>query len=73
VSVGSPVFPRARPLLFRLASRDKKVFSKVAARVGMERVRLMITGSAPIAAHVMDFLRIVFRCVAVVVVSPAVG
>jgi long-subunit acyl-CoA synthetase (AMP-forming) len=44
-------------------ARDKKVFSKVAARVGMERVRLMITGSAPIAAHVMDFLRIVFRCV----------
>lgn len=39
------------------------MFSKVKARVGLDRVRIMITGSAPIAAHVMDFLRIVFRWV----------
>jgi long-chain acyl-CoA synthetase len=41
---------------------DKIVFRKVAARVGLERCHLMLTGSAPIAPHVMEFLRIVFSC-----------
>ena len=30
--------------------------------MGLDRVRLMITGSAPLSAHVMEFLRIVFCC-----------
>jgi long-subunit acyl-CoA synthetase (AMP-forming) len=47
-------------LPWSFAPRDAKVFSKVKARVGLERVRLMLTGSAPIAAHVLDFLRAVF-------------
>mmetsp|Transcript_1900 Transcript_1900/g.4273 ORF Transcript_1900/g.4273 Transcript_1900/m.4273 type:complete len:683 (+) Transcript_1900:70-2118(+) len=41
---------------------DRLVFSKIKQRVGLDRVRLMITGSAPIADHVLDFLRIVFAC-----------
>jgi long-chain acyl-CoA synthetase len=40
---------------------DKLVFSKLAARLGLDRCRVMATGSAPIAAHVLEFLRIVFR------------
>jgi long-chain acyl-CoA synthetase len=39
---------------------DPLVFDKVKARVGLDRVRLMVTGSAPLAAHVSEFLRIVF-------------
>lgn len=39
---------------------DKLVFGKVKARVGLDRVRIMLTGSAPLASHVMDFLRVVF-------------
>lgn len=38
---------------------DRLVFSKIKERVGLNRVRLIITGSAPIADHVLDFLRIV--------------
>eukprot|EP00742_Colponemidia_sp_Colp-10_P000272 GILJ01000306.1.p1 GENE.GILJ01000306.1~~GILJ01000306.1.p1 ORF type:complete len:692 (-),score=129.63 GILJ01000306.1:157-2187(-) len=38
---------------------DKVVFKKVRARLG-GRIRLMITGSAPIAPEVMEFLRICF-------------
>jgi len=41
---------------------DRLVFSKIKQRVGLDRVRLIITGSAPIADHVLDFLRIVFCC-----------
>lgn len=42
---------------------DRLVFSKIRARVGLDRVRCIITGSAPIADNVLDFLRIVFCCV----------
>lgn len=38
---------------------DALVFKKVRAKLG-GRVRTMITGSAPIAAHVLDFFRVVF-------------
>eukprot|EP00932_Pfiesteria_piscicida_P012464 SRR837773.2385.p1 GENE.SRR837773.2385~~SRR837773.2385.p1 ORF type:complete len:400 (-),score=217.26 SRR837773.2385:133-1209(-) len=41
---------------------DRLVFSKIKQRVGLDRVRIIITGSAPIADHVLDFLRIVFAC-----------
>lgn len=41
---------------------DKLVFSKIGKRVGLDRCRLMLTGSAPIAAHVLDFLRVAFIC-----------
>ena len=41
---------------------DALVFRPLAARVGLGRCRLMITGSAPLAAHVMEFLRCVFSC-----------
>jgi len=39
---------------------DRLVFSKVAARVGLDRVRVLLTGSAPIAGHVLKFMRIAF-------------
>eukprot|EP00127_Corallochytrium_limacisporum_P002664 Clim_evm100s134 gene=Clim_evmTU100s134 len=41
---------------------DALVFKKVGSRVGLDRVRVMVTGAAPIAPHVMEFLRIVFCC-----------
>jgi len=41
---------------------DRLVFSKIKERVGLNNVRLIVTGSAPIADHVLDFLRIVFCC-----------
>eukprot|EP00462_Mataza_sp_D1_P025650 CAMPEP_0175138146 /NCGR_PEP_ID=MMETSP0087-20121206/10188_1 /TAXON_ID=136419 /ORGANISM="Unknown Unknown, Strain D1" /LENGTH=963 /DNA_ID=CAMNT_0016421019 /DNA_START=360 /DNA_END=3251 /DNA_ORIENTATION=+ len=40
---------------------DSSVFSNVAARLGGQ-VRLIVTGSAPIASDVLDFLRIAFSC-----------
>ena len=40
---------------------DKLVFDKVKAVLG-GRVRLMLTGSAPIAGDILHFLRIVFSC-----------
>ncbi|CAM9816007.1 unnamed protein product [Chrysoparadoxa australica] len=39
---------------------DTIVFSKVKKKVGLDRCRVIITGSAPISAHVMDFLRVAF-------------
>jgi long-chain acyl-CoA synthetase len=39
---------------------DGLVFNKLKARLGFDRVRLMATGSAPIAPHVMEFLRAAF-------------
>jgi len=39
---------------------DKLVFGPLKQRLGFDRLRLMVTGSAPIAPHVMNFLRAVF-------------
>ncbi len=39
---------------------DRLVFSKIKDKVGLDRVRIMISGSAPISGHVMEFLRVVF-------------
>jgi long-chain acyl-CoA synthetase len=44
---------------------DKLVFGGVASKVGLDRCRLMITGSAPIAAHVFDFLRVAFSTIVI--------
>ena len=41
---------------------DGLVFNKLKARLGFDRVRIMATGSAPIAPHVMEFLRAAFGC-----------
>jgi long-chain acyl-CoA synthetase len=39
---------------------DRLVFRAVGERVGLDRCKLMLTGSAPIAPHVLEFLRVVF-------------
>jgi len=39
---------------------DTLVFKAVKARLGFDRLRLIVTGSAPIAPRVMNFLRAVF-------------
>lgn len=41
-----------------------KIFAEVRGKLG-GRVRLMITGSAPIAPHIMEFLRICFSCIVI--------
>eukprot|EP00939_MAST-03C_sp_MAST-3C-sp1_P002214 g2214.t1 len=41
---------------------DAVVFKKIKAAVGLDRVSYLITGSAPIAPHVVEFLRAVFGC-----------
>ncbi|EER06432.1 Long-chain-fatty-acid--CoA ligase, putative [Perkinsus marinus ATCC 50983] len=41
---------------------DKLVFDKIKARIGLDRVQLVASGSAPLATHVMDFLRVFFGC-----------
>jgi len=36
---------------------DKLIFNKLRQSLGWERLRIMITGSAPVAAHVLDLMR----------------
>ena len=40
---------------------DKLVFNKVKARLGGQ-VRLIVTGGAPLANHVEEFLKVCFCC-----------
>ncbi|CAM9837072.1 unnamed protein product [Ectocarpus sp. 6 AP-2014] len=37
---------------------DKLVFGKIKAALGLDRIQMMVTGSAPVAAHVLTFMRI---------------
>ena len=39
---------------------DKIIFRKIAAKVGLDRVRVLLTGSAPIDPQVVEFFRIAF-------------
>ena len=39
---------------------DAVLFKKVKKTIGLDRVRYLITGSAPISDHVVQFLRVVF-------------
>jgi len=41
---------------------DAIVFNKAKAGMGLGNVRIMITGAAPISAHVLKFLRCFFSC-----------
>ncbi|KAF4663713.1 hypothetical protein FOL47_005582, partial [Perkinsus chesapeaki] len=41
---------------------DKEVFEDVKVALGLQKVQLVFTGSAPIATHVLDFLRVFFAC-----------
>ncbi|KAG5193026.1 long chain acyl-CoA synthetase [Tribonema minus] len=41
---------------------DRLIFAKLRAALGMDRLRLVVTGSAPIAPHVLTFMRILLGC-----------
>jgi|UniRef100_A0A7S4C7T2 long-chain acyl-CoA synthetase len=41
---------------------DKLVFGKIAKKLGLGECKVVITGSAPIAPHVIEFLRILLSC-----------
>eukprot|EP01084_Bolivina_argentea_P254709 428269_1 len=45
---------------------DRIVFSKIAKKIGLDRCRLVITGSAPIRPEVFSFLKVVLGCDVVV-------
>eukprot|EP01084_Bolivina_argentea_P116329 206716_1 len=46
----------------RHALWDRLVFDKIKTALGMDRLRLVTTGSAPCAAHVLTFMRILVGC-----------
>jgi len=41
-------------------SWDKKIFSKLAAKLGLQRCRMVVTGAAPCPPYLMEFLKIAF-------------
>jgi len=41
------------------AGYDKKVFAKLRAKMGLENVRVLVTGAAPIAPYLAEFLKVV--------------
>ncbi|KAG9409113.1 hypothetical protein AC1031_019374 [Aphanomyces cochlioides] len=41
---------------------DALIFSSIKAKLGLDRCCCVITGAAPIAPHVLDFLRVLFGC-----------
>mmetsp|Transcript_1212 Transcript_1212/g.1893 ORF Transcript_1212/g.1893 Transcript_1212/m.1893 type:complete len:474 (-) Transcript_1212:29-1450(-) len=41
---------------------DKLIFNKIKGALGMDKVRLMVTGSAPISSNVLTFMRILLGC-----------
>jgi long-subunit acyl-CoA synthetase (AMP-forming) len=41
---------------------DRLIFNKIKKSLGFERLNLMVTGSAPIAGHVLTFMRILLVC-----------
>jgi len=40
---------------------DKKIFSKLRAKMGLENVRVMVTGAAPMPPYLAEFLNVVTR------------
>ncbi len=64
IAVGSTICHQPpRPFVAPQASPffDKLVFSKVKARLG-GRVRMLVSGGAPLAPHVEEFLKVAFCC-----------
>jgi hypothetical protein len=41
---------------------DRLIFTKIKRSLGFERLKLMVTGSAPVAGHVLTFMRILLVC-----------
>ncbi|KAF4748940.1 hypothetical protein FOZ62_030281, partial [Perkinsus olseni] len=41
---------------------DNRVFDDIKKKLGFDRVRLVVTGSAPIASHVLTFMRALLGC-----------